>query len=143
MSTPRPVDSHEQAEIAQRRLKYFVWLFAVLFAANIVFTNHMAQATFAESRRYQTFREAAPKEETERMDNQLAGRGNALLVFNFPALVNIGLALRSQPPGLGTGYYPTLVLGATYAPFIFVLLLFFLIHSPAKYGRVPGVDINR
>jgi hypothetical protein len=143
MSTPKPVDSHEQAEAVQRRLKYFVWLFAVLFATNIVFSNHMAQEIFAESRRYQTFRAVAPKDETERLDNQLAGRGHTLLVFNFPALVNIGLALRSRPPALGAGYYPTMVLGATYMPFFFVFLLFFLVHSPARYGRVPGVDLNR
>ena len=143
MSAPRPLDSHEAAELVQKRLKYFVWLFAVLFAANIVFSNHMAQEIFAESRRYAIYRETATKEEAEKLDAQLAGRGNSLLVFNFPALINIGLALRSQPPALGAGYYPTMVLGATYVPAIFVFLLFFLVHSPARFGRVPGVDINR
>ncbi len=135
-------EARRDAQLVERRLKYFVWVFAVLFAANVIASDRLARDIFRESSVLALARGAAPQGTTDNAHERIGGKGTALMVLNLPAVVNVGLAVRSQPPALGIGYYPTVILGATYVPFALVTLLFFLVHAPHRTAGLPGLDLK-
>lgn len=140
---PIPIEeARRDALLVERRLKYFVWVFAVLFASNVIASDRLARDIFRESAALVLVRGNAPAGEADRAHERIGGKGTALMVVNLPAVVNVGLAVRRDPPALGIGYYPTVILGATYVPFALVLLAFFLVHAPHRTAGLPGLDLK-
>lgn len=123
------------------RLKWFLHLFGVLFCLNIFTVHYIASDVFETSVMARARAEAGVAEgPTPEELASVNRKGFALLMLNTPVLINLGFAARSTPPERGIGYYCLLVAGSSYAPAFLCVLLFFLIHSPAKWGNLPGVD---
>lgn len=123
------------------REQLFLGLFFVLFTANAVFSHYVGTVYTSHAQEVNAaLALGPPAEPLPLLSESQLGLGRITVLTNLPLFVVLGLIVRSADPGMGFGYWASLVVGSTYVPFIITMLVYFLVHAPRDPRHFPGED---